>query len=421
MKIQATVLENGLTVVSETINHVESASLGVWIKSGSRSESSKEHGLAHMLEHMAFKGTKKRTAVKIAEEIENIGGYLNAATGLETTAYYARVLKNGVSLVIDILHDILTNSLVSEEELEREKQVIIQEIGASKDSPEDTVLFNFQAAAFRGQPLEHSIMGTPEAVTSFKSKDLKNFLKNHYHGPNMILSCAGAVEHKELLDLVAKPFSEFSSTALKKADSASYVGGENMEKRNLLETQIIIGFEGRTYQGSEFYTSKLLASIIGGGMSSRLFQEAREKRGLCYSIHAFHWGFSDTGTFAIHTATTPNKVKELIPIIIKEIKKSTELIKTEEIERAKTQIRANLLMSNESPVDRSAQNARQILLSGRIIANEELMQRIENISPERVKNLANKIFLESTPTITAVGSTEHVYTQKEVLELLKNA
>ncbi|MCP4070196.1 MAG: insulinase family protein [Hyphomicrobiales bacterium] len=420
MSVQTTRLANGLTVATETMNHVESVSMGAWIRSGSRNEKVSEHGVAHMLEHMAFKGTNGRTAREIVEQVENVGGDVNAATSLETTSYYARMLKDDMALGVDILHDILTNSTIEESELKREKHVVLQEIGASKDTPEDMVFDHFQSAAFRNQALGRSIMGTPESVTSFQAGHLREYLDAHYHGPNMVLSCAGALEHDELLKLASDGFGEFSAEIPEEAESAKYIGGEYLEKRDLMEAQIAIGFEGRAYHARDFYTSQLLATIMGGGMSSRLFQEVREKRGLCYSVYAFHQGFSDTGAFGIHAATGEEDIEELIPVIVEELKHAAQSITLEETNRARAQIRAHLLMSTESPTASAAQNASQLLLYGRIISNAELMERLNAISPERIRNLAERLFFDTTPTIAAVGPIDGMPNQAQLTEMLNH-
>ncbi len=419
MSVETTKLANGLTIVSENMNHLESVSLGVWVKSGSRNEQKKEHGVAHMLEHMAFKGTKRRSAREIVEEVENVGGDVNAATSFETTSYYARMLKDDAALGIDILHDILTGSTLDERELKREKHVILQEIGASKDSPEDLVYDHFQSSAFHQQALGRSIMGTPETVGSFSCDHLRGFLDKHYHGPNMVLSCAGALPHEELVELAGERFCEFNSQLTQEAEAGQYVGGEYLEKRDLMEAQIMLGFEGRAYHARDFYASQLLATVLGGGMSSRLFQEVREKRGLCYSVYAFHWGFSDTGTFGIHAATGAGDVAQLLPVIVDELRKSAQNITLEETNRARAQIRAHLLMSNESPTARAGQNARQILLFGRLIDNNELIERLDAISPERLRDLAQRLFIGASPTLAGVGPIEAVPSREELAQMLQ--
>jgi len=403
MSINITKLDNGLNVVTEHMPHLESAAMGVWVKAGARNENSSQHGIAHLLEHMAFKGTTSRSAREIAEQIENVGGDLNAATSIETTAYYARIMGEDVPLAADILYDILAKSTFDEAELEREKHVILQEIGASQDMPDDLVMDMFQERAFGDQPIGRPILGTPETVNGFTPADIKAYLGDHYHGPNMVLSAAGAVDHDQLLKQVQETFSSFQSELTTEADEARYLGGENLVERDFMEAQMVLGFEGRAYHVKDFYASQLLASIIGGGMSSRLFQEVREKRGLCYSVYAFHWGFSDTGIFGIHAATGEDDLEELLPVIIEELHKASDEITQAELDRARAQVRAGLAMSTESPVARAGQIARQLLLFGRQIPNEELMERLNALSVERIRDLAGRLFQESKPTLTAIG------------------
>ena len=419
MAVNISKLGNGLTVVTENMAHLESAALGVWVKAGSRNETADEHGIAHLLEHMAFKGTKRRSALQIAEEIENVGGELNAATSIETTAYYARVLKPEVSHATDILYDILANSSFEEDELQREKHVILQEIGATLDSPDDLVFDQFQSTAFGSdQPIGRPILGTPETVNSFSTQQIRNYLDAHYHGPNMVLAAAGAVDHDELVKQAEKTFANFKDSPTAEAVEASYIGGENILVDDFQEAQIVLGFEGRAYHVKDFYASQLLATILGGGMSSRLFQEVRERHGLCYSISSFHWGFSDTGVFGVHAATGPEDLSELVKLILQELQKAGDGIMQEELDRARAQIRSGLLMSMESPASRAGQIARQILLFGRPIPNDELMERLDALSVERVRDLAGRIFHECTPTLTAVGPVGEMPRLKDVQEAL---
>ena len=416
--VQVTKLANGLSVVTDRMEHLESAALGVWVKAGSRDEQPWEHGIAHLLEHMAFKGTKNRTARDIATQIENVGGDVNAATSAETTSFYARVLKDDVPLAVDILADILNNSLFEEVELAREQHVILQEIGAAKDSPEDVAFDDFQAAAFQHQPLGRSIMGTPETVSSFNAKHLRDYLSDHYHGPNMVLAAAGNVDHDEIVKMAESRFGGFGATPAREPETCAYTGGEKITMRDLQEAQIIFGFEGRAYHVRDFYASQVLASLLGGGMSSRLFQEVREKRGLCYSIYSFHWGFSDTGIFGVHAATEEADIPELIPVVLEEFKKAGQSINQEELDRARAQINAGLMMSLESPASRAGQIARQILLYGRPISNSELMDRLNALTVDRLSDLAMRLFTENAPTIAALGPVSHVPSQEEIADIL---
>ncbi|WP_416065627.1 M16 family metallopeptidase [Rhizobium sp. ZK1] len=410
MTVECTRLKSGLTVVTQTMPHLESAALGVWIKSGSRNETEDEHGIAHLLEHMAFKGTGRRSARQIAEEIEDVGGEVNAATSTETTSYYARVLKDHVPLAVDILADILTESAFEEEELEREKQVILQEINAANDTPDDVVFDRFSEVAYRGQTLGRPILGTPETVVSFTPQQIRTYLGRNYTTDRMFVVATGAVEHDEFVRMVEDRFASLptAANAPPVMEAARYIGGNVRETRDLMDAQILLGFEGKAYHARDFYCSQILANILGGGMSSRLFQEVREFRGLCYSVYAFHWGFSDTGIFGIHAATGGENLPELVPVIIDELHKSADNIDQKEIERARAQIRAQLLMGQESPAARAGQVARQMMLYGRPISNPEMMERLEGITIERLTDLAGRLFYDTVPTLSAIGPLEQL-------------
>lgn len=402
-KVRVSVLENGVTVVSDTMPHLMTTAVGIWVNTGSRAETISQHGISHLLEHMAFKGTERRDALAIAEEIEAVGGELNAATGPETTAYFARVLKNDVGLAVDILSDILTHSVFDPVELEREQHVILQEIGAALDTPDDRVFDMFQAAAFKDQPIGRTILGTPESVTSFSSDDLRGFLNDRYCGPELVLSAAGAIDHDELCDWANEKLSHLPANKPKPFDHASYIGGTDLEVRDLMEAQIVFGFPGRSYKADDYYECQILSSILGGGMSSRLFQEVREKRGLCYSVHAFHWGFSDTGVFGVHAAASQDDLEELMPVISGEIERAARDISQAEVDRAKAQIKAGLMMSLESPMARAGQIARQRLFFGKTISNAEICAKIDAVTPERVLAIGEKILLSGKQSLAAIG------------------
>jgi len=418
MGVEVSRLSNGLTVATETLPSIESVALGAWVKSGARNERDEEHGMAHLLEHMAFKGTKRRTAFEIASEIENVGGEINAATSVETTSYYARVLSDDVPLAVDILSDILQESEFDPEELEREQHVILQEIGAAHDTPDDIVFDRFTETAFRHQTIGRSILGTPETVKSFTSRQLHDFIERQYSAERMVVVAAGDVKHDAFVREVEKRLGGFRAKATGNIPQyAQYVGGDFREDRDLMDAQIVLGFEGRAYHVRDFYASQVLSMILGGGMSSRLFQEVREKRGLCYSVYAFHWGFSDTGIFGVHAATGQSDIAKLVPVIIDELQKAGENILQEELERARAQYRAGLIMSAESPASRASQIARQLLLFGRPIAKEELMERLSALTVERLTDLSARLF-STKPTLTAVGPVGTLAPYEAILESL---
>jgi len=352
---------------------------------------------------MAFKGTERRSAWKIASEIEDVGGEINAATSVETTSFYARVLSDDVPLAMDILADILTESKFDAHELEREQHVILQEIGAAHDTPDDIVFDRFTETAFRHQTIGRSILGTPETVKSFTSKQLHDFMERQYGADRMVVVAAGDVQHDAFVREVEKRMGSFRPKAESALPNyAHYVGGDFREDRDLMDAQIVLGFEGRAYHVRDFYASQVLSMILGGGMSSRLFQEVREKRGLCYSIYAFHWGFSDTGIFGVHAATGQSDIAELVPVIVKELQRAGEMIQQDELNRARAQYRAGLVMSAESASSRASQIARQLLLFGRPITKDELVERLSNLTIDRLTDLSGRLF-STKPTLAAVG------------------
>jgi len=422
MKVECTRLASGLTVVTETMPHLESVALGVWIKSGSRNETADEHGIAHLLEHMAFKGTARRSARQIAEQIENVGGEVNAATSTETTSYYARILEGDVPLAVDILADILTESSFDEEELQREKHVILQEIGAANDTPDDVVFDRFAETAFANQTIGRPILGTPETVLSFTPDQIRGYLGRNYTTDRMFVVGAGAMDHDSFVRQVEDRFSSLPQTPVAPpvSETAHYTGGDVREDRDLMDAQVLLGFEGKAYHARDFYCSQILANILGGGMSSRLFQEVREHRGLCYSVYAFHWGFSDTGIFGVHAATGGENLPELMPVIIDELRKSSMNIEQQEIDRARAQIRAQLLMGQESPAARAGQIARQMMLYGRPIPNEELMERLSGITVERLTDLAGRLFFDTVPTLSAIGPVDKLAPMHDILSSLSS-
>jgi predicted Zn-dependent peptidase len=403
MSVEVSRLANGLTVATETIPLIESVALGVWVKSGARNEFDDEHGIAHLLEHMAFKGTGRRSAWQIASESEDVGGEINAATSVETTSFFARVLKDDVPLAIDILADILTDSRFDPKELEREQHVILQEIGAAHDTPDDIVFDRFTETAFRHQTLGRSILGTPETVQSFTSAQLRTYMDRQYGADRMIVVAAGAIDHDSFVREVEQRLGAFRPKADSPAPNfATYVGGDYREHRELMDAQLVLGFEGRAYHVRDFYASQVLSMILGGGMSSRLFQEVREKRGLCYSVYSFHWGFSDTGIFGIHAATGKEDIPELVPVLLSELQRVGEDIGEDELKRARAQYRAGLMMSSESASSRASQIARQMLLFGRPITSEELMDRLSALTIQRLTDLSARLF-STRPTIAAIG------------------
>ena len=385
MSVAVTTLKSGINVVTDTMPHLETASLGVWVNSGSRDERRDEHGISHLLEHMAFKGTRRRTARQIAEEIEAVGGDLNAATGAETTAYYARVLKADVPLALDVLSDILSEPAFDRDDLIREQNVIVQEIGAVADTPDDLIFEYLQLIAFPDQPLGRSILGTAKTVRSFDGSKLRDYLARNYRAPDIVVAAAGAVDHQAVVAEVERRFASFNGPASPVPEPASFGGGTHVEKRDLEQVHIALALPGVSQTDPALYSLQAFTNVLGGGMSSRLFQEAREKRGLCYSIYSFHVPYSDIGMFGLYTGTDAADTSELMRLVVEEIANTAETICEPEIARAKAQMKAGLLMALESSGERIGQLARQMITQGRPVPLDELIEKVEAVTVESAR------------------------------------
>ena len=400
--VHVTTLDNGMRVVSDHMPHVETVSLGIWIGGGSRSERAEVNGVAHLVEHMMFKGTDRRNARMIAQEIEAVGGHINAYTGRENTAYHAKVLKDDVPLAIDILADILQHSLFDEDELNRERDVVLQEIGLAQDTPDDLIFDQFQATAFPVQPLGRPVLGAPEIVGGLRRDVLMDFVREGYRASDMVLVASGHIDHGTLLALAEEKFHELAPGNGECCASAEYSGGEFRESRELEQVHLILGFRGVGLHDPDYYNLTLLSNLLGGGMSSRLFQEIREKRGLVYSIYSFSSSYSDEGVFGIYAGTGNKVAGELIPVLCDELVSITETVDEDELARSRVQLKAGLLMGMESTGARSEQLAQHMLQFGRPLSIEELTEKIDAVDLDAIRRVAAKI-LSSDATFAALG------------------
>jgi predicted Zn-dependent peptidase len=403
MSVEITRLASGLSVVTDQMPHLETASLGVWIGSGSRNEKADEHGISHLLEHMAFKGTKRRSARQIAEAIEAVGGDLNAATSVESTGYFARVLKADVPLALDVLADILSEPTFDAEELRREQNVIVQEIGATEDAPDDLVFDRLQETAFPKQAVGRSILGTPDTVRSFDASRLRAYLNRNYRGPDMVVAAAGAVEHRAIVADAEKRFASFTGPAAPEPEPAHFRGGTRVETRDLEQVHIAMALQGLPVRDDQLYSLQVFTSVLGGGMSSRLFQEVRENRGLCYAIQAFHMPYEDTGLFGLYAGTDESDAPELMRVVIDQIGNATETLNETEVSRAKAQMKAGLLMALESSEARVGQLARQMLAYGRPIPLEEIVAKVDAVTVESARTAGRDLIGRAKPAIAALG------------------
>ena len=408
-----TTLDNGLIVATDIMTTVETASLGVWVNAGTRHETPQINGISHMLEHMAFKGTERRSAQAIAEEIEAVGGHLNAYTSREHTAYYAKVLKEDGPLALDVIADILQHSTLDAEELAREQAVVVQEISQAIDTPDDIIFDHFQTTAFPDQAVGRPVLGTADLVRAMTRDTLADYMSDHYGPSRMILTAAGNLDHDGLVDSASRLFNSLPTDTPPPNDPARYVGGDFREERDLEQVHLVLGFNGVSYGDPDFYAASVLSTLLGGGMSSRLFQEVREKRGLVYGIYSFTTAFNDGGLFSIYAGTGEDEVAEVIPVICDEIMKVGQGITAAELQRARAQLKASILMSLESTSARCEQLARQMLAYGRPMTVEEVVSHVEAVDEDAVLRVAKSLF-STRPTFCAIGPLEKVESYDKV-------
>lgn len=402
MTVRITTLDNGMRIITDTIPGIGTAALGLWVQVGARYESASINGISHFLEHMAFKGTTTRSAKQIAEEIENVGGQLNAYTAKESTAYHARILKNDIPLAVELIADIIQNSTFEEEEIVREREVILQEIGQTYDTPDDIIFDYFQEAAYPNHPLGRSILGTPDIVRKITQDDLKDYMRREYSASRMLFAAAGAVDHDDIVALCKKNFTTLSSHKTEPFKGASYQGGHFFEKRSLEQVHLVLGFEASPADHPDHYALSVFSSLLGGGMSSRLFQEVREKRGLVYSIFSFKTAFKDTGLFGIYAGTGEHQVADLLPTIKTILHDFPHTLDDKEIQRSKAQLKAGTLMSLESTSARCEKLAQHMLIYGRPIPPEEVIERVDAVTREDIIRVASQL-MTAPPTFTALG------------------
>ncbi|MAI98613.1 MAG: peptidase M16 [Nisaea sp.] len=399
---QLTTLANGLRILTDPMGSVDSVSLGMWIGAGARHENPETGGVAHLLEHMAFKGTSRRDALAIAEEIEDVGGHLNAYTAREQTAYYAKVLKEDAPLAIDLLGDILQNSRFDADELARERTVVLQEIGQAADTPDDIIFDDFQETAYPDQAIGRPVLGRAEVVAQMDRQAIVDFIAQNYGADRMVFAAAGNIAHQAVVDMVGVAFENLPAKSRASSQPAIYRGGDHRQEKDLEQAHLIIGFDGVAFDDPDFYALQVFSTIFGGGMSSRLFQEVREKRGLVYSIYSFASSFLDGGIFGIYAGTGPNEVDQLVPVLADEIVKAAGSISAAELARAKAQLKSGLLMSRESTSNRAEQLAQHMLVRGRIASSAEIVAKVDAIDLDAIAEVATRL-RRSPPTVAATG------------------
>ncbi len=420
MGVEITCLPNGLNVLTHHMPHIETVALGIWVKAGARDERPEENGIAHFLEHMAFKGTKRRSAKAIAEEIESAGGEINASTGMETTTYYARVLKDDWALALDILADIFTESVLDADELDRERDVILQEIAAANDQPDDLVFDLAQAACFGDHPLGRSILGTTELVSAIDRDKMLAWRNRNYWASRIVVAAAGNIDHEKFSAEALRLLGSIERGQQPQREPPSFVSHEENSQKPLDQSHIVLSFEAPSYRDPDIYQLQILSNILGGGMSSRLFQEVREKRGLCYSVFAFGSAYEDAGQIGVYAASSPEHTEELLEVTSNVMMSVTDAVTDAEVARAKAQLKTSLVMNLESASSRADQIARQFLAFGMVPAISTLVEKIEAVTPDQVRSLAARLFQNKVPAISAVGQLSHLSTHQKISGYFSN-
>ncbi len=411
---QKTVLDNGLRVITEKIPYLRSVSIGVWVVTGSRDEQPYENGISHFIEHLLFKGTEKRTAFDIAKEIDSVGGTLNAFTGREYTCFYAKVIDQNLPLAVDLLSDIFLHSLMDLKDVEKERMVILQEIKMVEDTPDDYIHDLFNRACWGDHPLGFPIYGTSELVQSFRPDQLHQFFKENYPPGRIVVCAAGNLEHQQVVDMIEMTFGKIprsdKATGRRKPDPISTT---NVRKRDLEQVHFCLGTRGLQYNHSLRFASYVLNTILGGGMSSRLFQEIRENRGLAYSVYSYLPTYIDSGLVVVYAGTNEGSFQEVIELVINEfnhIKKGP--LKNGELQTAKEQLKGNLLLSMESSDSLMTRLAKNEIYFQSYLRVETILKGIDEVTEETVRQLANEIFDERLFCLTVLGPMNGNYLDK---------
>ena len=396
-------LANGVTVVCDPIDGLQSFALSVVAGRGARSESEAQSGWSHLLEHMVFKGAGGRSALQIVEAVERQGGSINAATGYERTSFQIRALSGGLELGMATTADLVLHPTLDAEELRREKQVVEQEIAEAADTPDDHIFELAQQAAFEGQPLGRPILGEPPTVDAATVEGLADWRAGLYAPDRLVVSASGAVDEDELLRLAERFFGEATGRPLDEAEPATFVGGLRPLSRRLEQAHLVWLLPAPGSRDPDYFTLRIFAEALGGGMSSRLFQEARERRGLAYSIDAWADSYTDVGVLGVYAGAAPKDAAELAKVAAGELRGLAEQIGADELERAKAQLKAHLFMAREAPTVRAEQAAGQVLLFGRLIPPADLAEGIDAVTPADLVRLGERLLAPKATAAAVLG------------------
>lgn len=417
--IRRTVLPSGLVVLTERMEHVRSVAMGVWMRAGSRHEMPEVNGISHFVEHMVFKGTKSRSAQRIAREVDAIGGNLDAFTGKETVCFNVKVLDEHVPTALDVLSDLVLNPVFAAEEITRERGVILEEIKMDEDNPDTLVHEIFTQNFWKDHPLGKPILGTRETVKSFEQNTLLRFFEQRFLAGNMVFSAAGNLEHDGFVELVAKHFGSLASGTVSRDDVAPNVTPRIhlRNKKSLEQVQLCLGVPAPPVADASRYTTLLLNTLLGGGMSSRLFQTVREERGLVYSIYSDLNPYRDTGTLCVYAGTSADRALQVIDLVMEEFRRlKTEPLQPGELRRAKDQLKGNLLLSLESSMSRMSNLARQQMYFERFFGLEEILDRVEGVTEEQVMHMATRLFQPERVAVTLLGRLDGLHLTRNQLD-----
>lgn len=419
MQVNLTTLKNGLRVATVERPQTESVSLGIWVHTGSAFETAEDNGISHFIEHMVFKGTKKRNSLQISEDIEDVGGNINAYTSREFTAFYARMLKNDLELAIDVLAEFITAPTFDSAEMAKEKDVVIQEIKQTYDDPSDIVFDYFNEKAYENQAIGRNILGTEEKVRGFNAERMREYMRTHYAAENIVVAAAGNLKHDEFVKMVEARMSELAPKTDFVKNPQIYTGGQNIITRDIKQAQVLLGFEGMKFNDDKYYASAILSTILGGSSSSRLFQEIREKRGLVYTVYSFTSAFAESGVFGIYAGLNAAEIKQYLPVVAEELKKiAGDYVTPRELNRARAQLKASILMSLESSSSTAEIISRQYQLYNRIIPVEEIVERIDAVDKELILETAQQI-VKTKLTYTLLGNLKDYPSYDEVQKYLQ--
>ena len=403
--VNGTVLDNGIRVLTKHMPHVRSVSMGVWVDVGARDESPSENGLSHLIEHMIFKGTRRRSAYDIAKEFDAIGGHTNAFTSFETTCYHAKVMDTRLESMVDILSDIFLNSVFDPAEIERERPVILQEIGMSEDSPEDHLQTLAGRAVWGDTPLGRSILGTRENVSAFTSPNVKHFFKRLYQPERILISAAGNLDHQKFVALVRDGFEKIGpGNGFPERTSSPVLANTGIFQRDLEQEHLCINTPGISISDPRRFAFSILNTILGGNMSSRLFQEVREQRGLAYSVYSFASSYMDNGLFGMYAGVSPENTQQTLDLMLKQLDRlQTEPVGADELADAKEFLKGNLLLAAESNDNQMVRLAQNEINFGQYIPISEVVANIEAVTPSDIQALAGQLFAEGRFSLTLLG------------------